>query len=161
MWAGVSKMFPAVSFWPVVLWIWSSAVKSRNFGSHATTCVKNCFILQAHNWNVYKTVSECLKTTFKFTKYFVDSFLNFVIWSGHCFFCVYLHPSKQCVSLGVLWMHICVLLHVIYINIWIYSVYLTCHLTSWFAIYTGLGTFFYFKMLPPDLHVLYWCTVWP
>lgn len=85
----------------------------------------------------------CLKTTFKFTKHWVDFCSNFVIWSGHWFLCVYLHSSKQCVSLGVLWMHISVLLHVIYINIWIYSVYLTCHLTSWFAIYTGLGTFLF------------------
>lgn len=38
----------------------------------------------------------------------------------------------------------------------IYCVYVTCHLTSWFAIYTGLGTFYFdFKALPPDLHVLY------
>lgn len=26
----------------------------------------------------------------------------------------------------------------------IFCVYVTCHLTSWFAIYTGLGTFFIF-----------------
>lgn len=78
---------------------------------------------------------------FKFTKY-CRFFFYFVTWSGHCFF-VCIFTLANSVSLGVLWMHICVLLHVIYINIWIYSVYLTCHLTSWFAIYTGLGTFFF------------------
>lgn len=140
-----------VSFWPVVLGIWSSAVKSWNFES------QNWFIFQAHNWNVHKTV-ECLKTTFKFMKYFVDFFFfNSVIWSQKIFVCiftlansVYLWVCCECISM---------FFYTLYI--WIYSVYLTCHLTSWFAIYTGLGTFlFYFKALPPDLHVLYWCTVW-
>ncbi len=100
----------------------------------------------------------CLKTTFKFTKHWVDFCSNFVIWSGHWFLCVYFHSSKQCVSLGVLWMHISVLLHVIYKYMNIQRIFdlpsyqLVCYLYR-------SGHFFYFKRLPPGLHVLYWCTV--